>query len=183
MREYSRRKKFAIVLLFILASVVAGVVSDFLEKVTGQTWIIYVAVGIVTLPAVISLADSGILTPKINSHEGESWLAAIPLSSGNSIFGGMSKIGGTLALRNEDLRFLPMWNLGRTRRFPLSSIESVLTFGDKPPRLQITTTDRVSLVLIVGPPNIRWTWNADSSARDEAINEIKERINSRYPEP
>ncbi|GAA3449588.1 hypothetical protein [Dactylosporangium matsuzakiense] len=104
------------------------------------------------------------------------WPASIPFSSGRSIAGRISMLGGTLALTRDEVTFTPLTGLGRTRRFLLDDIRSVKAVDDRPPRLRITAVDGRSLVLMVSWNRYTPVWSRDSAARDRAIAAITERL-------
>jgi hypothetical protein len=104
------------------------------------------------------------------------WVASIPLSSGRSIAGRFSMLGGTLALSSENVTFTPLAGFGRIRRFALSDIRSVDTVADRPPRLRVTTMDGRSLVLMVFPRRGTAVGSRDTAARDQAVAAINDRL-------
>ncbi|WP_433788536.1 hypothetical protein [Actinoplanes sp. CA-252034] len=104
------------------------------------------------------------------------WVASIPLSSGKSIAGRLSMLGGTLTLSDEAVTFTPLFGLGRTRRFALSDIRGVEADADRPPRLRLTTQQGRSFVLMVLSQRHTSVWSRDTTARDQAIAAISERL-------
>jgi hypothetical protein len=100
------------------------------------------------------------------------WPAAVPVSSGASLAGRLSWLGGTLELAQDGVRFTPLRRLGRIRHIPLGNVAGVTEAGDRPARLRITDTSGRSLTLIVPPRRHTPVWSSDTSARDESITAI-----------
>jgi hypothetical protein len=106
------------------------------------------------------------------------WVASLPFSSGTSLAGRISMLGGTLALTDEEVTFTPLAGLGRIRRFALADIERVTAYANKPPRLRIAPKRGRAVVLMVFPSRTTTVWSQDTSARDEAIATINARLES-----
>lgn len=106
----------------------------------------------------------------------DEWVAALPFSAANSLFGRLSIVGGTLTLTTDLVIFTPLLGLGRTQRFPLREIDKVAAFADNPPRLKIRFRTRRPLVLMVAPTRTTTIFTQDSSARDEAVASISQRL-------
>jgi hypothetical protein len=104
------------------------------------------------------------------------WMASIPLSSGKSMAGRFSMLGGTLALTDDAVTFTPLAGLGRTRRFALSDIRTLEAAGDRPPRLRLTPVQGRPFVLMVFADRNTAVWSRDSAAPDHAIAAITERL-------
>jgi hypothetical protein len=85
-------------------------------------------------------------------------------------------LGGTLALADEAVTFAPLAGFGRTRRFALEDVEEISVVADRPPRLRITTIGGKSMTLLVLPSRNTPVWTRDTSARDQAVTEIKGRL-------
>jgi hypothetical protein len=111
----------------------------------------------------------------MSSHSGapKEWVAALPFSSGTSLAGRLSKLGGTLSLIDDEVVFTPLWGLGRTRRIPLREIDGVTASGDRPPRLRIRLTRGKPVVLLVLPKRSASIRSDDASARDNAVATIE----------
>ncbi|MEH0938881.1 hypothetical protein [Micromonospora psammae] len=106
----------------------------------------------------------------------DAWVASLPFSSGTSLAGRLSMLGGTLALTDEDVTFTPLAGLGRVRRIALTDIESVTAYADRPARLRIATKRNRAVVLMVAPTRKTAVWSQDTSARDDAIAAINARL-------
>jgi hypothetical protein len=104
------------------------------------------------------------------------WPAALPLTSGLSVLGRLSRVGGTLVVTDDMVVFKPLAHLGRTRSFRLSDIEDVTTYASKPPRLRLTPYQRSPLTLAVSSYRMSSIETIDTSARDDAVTLIKARL-------
>jgi hypothetical protein len=60
-------------------------------------------------------------------------VAGLPFSSGTSLAGPLTKVGGTLVLSDDAVTFEPLAHLGRARRFELEEIEQIAAYAEKPP--------------------------------------------------
>jgi hypothetical protein len=97
------------------------------------------------------------------------WVAAIPVSSGNSFAGRLSALGGTLVLTDDSVVFKPLFRLGIVRRRRLADLEAASPFAEKPARLRLTSRKAKPMVLMVLPHRITPMWSEDASARDDAV--------------
>ena len=104
------------------------------------------------------------------------WPASLPFSSGISLAGRLSMLGGTLALTDSEVTFTPLMGLGRIRRFALADFDNVVAYADKPPRLRIALKQgRVAVLMVLASPT-EAVWTSDMSARDEAVAAINARL-------
>lgn len=103
----------------------------------------------------------------------KAWVAALPFSSGGSVLGRLSKVGGTLSLNEGAVTFTPLWRLGRTRRIALRDIAGVTPLGDRPPRLRIELVRGEPVVFMVLPRRSATVQSRDVSARDDAVASIE----------
>ena len=103
----------------------------------------------------------------------QEWIAALPFSSGDSLAGRLSKLGGTLVLSDETLVFKPLGRLGRRKEIRLADIEAVDAFAEKPARLRVSPKNANPMVFAVIPTRGTPAWSDDASARDDAIAAIR----------
>ncbi len=112
------------------------------------------------------------------SDERREWIAAVPFSSGDSLAGRLSKVGGTLQLSNDAVTFKPLAGLGRRKTIALAEIDDVDAYADKPPRLKITPRNGKPLVLMVVPKRSTSIRSMDTGARDAALEAIRAAVAS-----
>jgi len=103
-------------------------------------------------------------------------VAGLPFSSGLSFAGRLSKQGGNLLLTDEGVGFVELGDTKPLRLIPFDEIEEVSAYANKPPRLRITLRTGKPLVMMVGRSRWMTARSEDTSARDEAVAAIRERV-------
>lgn len=182
-------RAFALRPWFIWFICVVAVVQAwaFVDNVIDHEWVLAICFGSGTVASVVQAVvliwlrrrtpgDHRLFGRDTAVSDDVEWVASIPLSSGGSIAGRFSMLGGTLALTDEAVTFTPLAGLGRVRRFALIDIRNVEAVADRPPRLRLTTIQGRSLVLMVFPHRYTAVWSRDSGARDQAIAAITDRL-------
>jgi hypothetical protein len=173
-----RRLRIVLVVVgFVVASAVSGVLLALIEDRTGHTWVRWPLMAVVIVPAVYLLlryvSESGLRSVRAGE---QAWLASVPFAASTSLFGRIARIGGVVVLGPDALTFRPWGRVGRTRRYPLDSIVAVEKFADRPPRLRLGLDDGRAAVFAVFATSRSTIWSRDTTARDEALGEIGSRL-------